>query len=64
MIGAPLAERDPDDLLSVEVGGLGWASVSTVEAVLRIHLAERVATVPAAQMTATFFALAALLDLG
>lgn len=38
VIGLHVLDRDPGGLLSTRIGELGWASVMTIEAVLRSRL--------------------------
>ena len=63
VIGAQVVEHDPGGLLNVQLGGQGWVTLPTIEAVLRSRLGERVGVASTEQMAAVGAALAAMLDL-
>ena len=63
VLGLQVLEHDPGGLLSVAVGQLGWASVLTIEAVLRRRLGQLLYTISNDEMDAVSIALRAAQDL-
>ncbi len=63
VLGLQVVERDPGGLLSVGIGHLGWASVLTIEAVLRGRPGELIYTATDEEMDAVAAALRAAQDL-
>ncbi len=59
VLGLHVLDRDPGGLLSVAVGGVGWASVLTIEAVLRRRLGELLGVASAEELEAVDVALRA-----
>jgi mRNA-degrading endonuclease toxin of MazEF toxin-antitoxin module len=64
VIGVQILDRDPGGLLSVHIEPHGWASMLTIEAVLRRRLDAHVGTASTEEMEAVERAAAAMLDLG
>ena len=63
VLGLHIVDRDPGGLLSVGVGGLGWAAVMTIEAVLRSRLGPLLHTCTSEELDAVSNALRAAQDL-
>lgn len=63
VLGLQVLDRDPGGLLSVGLGEVGWASVLTIEAVLRRRLGDILYTASAEEMDAIAIALRAAQDL-
>lgn len=63
VLGLQVLDRDPGGLLSIRLGTLGWASVLTIEAVLRSRLGALLYTATEDEMTAVSTALRAAQDL-
>lgn len=63
VIGLQVLDRDPGGLLSVRIGELGWASILTIEAVLRSRLGALLHTTSPEQLEAVDTALRAAQDL-
>lgn len=63
VIGLQVLDRDPGGLLSVSIGEHGWASVMTIEAVLRSRLGDVIYTCTGDELEAVSNALRAAQDL-
>lgn len=63
VLGLQVLDRDPGGLLSIGIGELGWASVLTIEAVLRGRLGDRLYRATQEEMDAVSIALRAAQDL-
>ena len=63
VLGLQVLDRDPGGLLSIRLGTLGWASVLTIEAVLRSRLGALIYTTTEDEMEAVSTALRAAQDL-
>lgn len=64
VIGVQVLDRDRGGLLSVRIEAHGWASLLTIEPVLRSRLDDHVGTASFDEMAAVDVALAAMLDMG
>lgn len=63
VLGLHVLDRDPGGLLSIRIGDLGWASVLTIEPVLRRRLGELLYRSTPEEMEAISVALRAAQDL-
>jgi mRNA-degrading endonuclease toxin of MazEF toxin-antitoxin module len=63
VLGLQVLERDPGGLLSIRLAHLGWASVLTIEAVLRSRLGNLVYTATDEEMESVSAALRVAQDL-
>ncbi|QJY51208.1 hypothetical protein [Pseudonocardia broussonetiae] len=63
VLGLQVVERDPGSILAVRLGSLGWAVVTTVEAVLKSRLGKVAGMATAEEQEALNQALKAALDL-
>lgn len=63
VLGLHVLDRDPGGLLSISVGDLGWASVMTIEAVLRSRLGALIYTCTDDELDTVSNALRAAQDL-
>ncbi|MBV9161110.1 MAG: hypothetical protein JO309_07780 [Pseudonocardiales bacterium] len=63
VLGLQVLDRDPGGLLSIRLAHLGWASVLTIEAVLRSRLGNLIYTATGEEMEAVSVALRAAQDL-
>lgn len=63
VLGLQVLDRDPGGLLSVRIGEMGWASVLTIEAVLRRRLGDLLHRCTEEEMDAVSVALRAAQDL-
>lgn len=62
VMGVHLVDRDPGGLLSVHIEPHGWAVLTTVEAVMRRRLVERVGAATPDELAAVAAAFRALFD--
>ena len=63
LLGAPLTDSDPGDILAVPIPGHGWADASNITRFYRRWLAEHVDTLDAETLEQLRTALRAALDL-
>lgn len=63
VLGLQVLDRDPGGLLSIRLAHLGWASVLTIEAVLKSRLGNLVYTTTEEEMDSVSTALRAAQDL-
>ncbi len=63
VLGLQVLDRDPGGLLSIRLTNLGWASVFTIEAVVRSRLGDLVATISDDEMESVSTALRAAQNL-
>jgi mRNA-degrading endonuclease toxin of MazEF toxin-antitoxin module len=63
VLGLQVLDDDPGGLLSIQLGEIGWASVLTIEVVMRRRLGERLYVTTDEEMEAVSIALRAAQDL-
>ena len=63
VIGLQILDRDPGGLLSIRLGEIGWASILTIEVVMRRRLGKLLYVATDEEMDAVSIALRAAQDL-
>lgn len=63
LLGLQILDRDPGGLLSIRLGEIGWASILTIEVVMRRRLGELLYVATDEEMDAVSIALRAAQDL-